>query len=99
MERLLVLDIPIDTSIPEILTHFTEQNQITDTQIYDLQLHGCHCTKLSDLYKYENTENVQLGGYHKFDEFDEICFEWNQGRKCLFGEFGQWVGLRKRTFP
>ena len=77
-------DIPVDNAIPEILDLLDEE--ITDEEITELLTHGCHCAKLG------GGNAVHLGGANKFDNFDEACNKWNQGRRCLFLPGGQCHG-------
>lgn len=74
------IDIPAaqdEDPILEILDYLP--NNITEQEIEQLKMHGCHCWKLGSLGKYVQN----LGGHGQVDYLDDACSKWQNGRKCI----------------
>jgi len=74
------VDIPApddDGPIPEIMHHCPDE--ITEEEVEQLLLHGCHCVKLGALTSFIEL----LGGLGKVEHINENCKNWHDARRCI----------------
>jgi len=72
-----------DQAINQILSY--KSDLISADDLTELELHGCHCWKLSGLSNFVS----ELGGLKKIDEIDDACSSWHEARKCISLPGGQ----------